>query len=304
VQYILAQTSQRVDDAEDTTAFQNAAGYWHSHWYGFGIVDAEAAVTAARTWENVGAEQTVLAKTGLLNEPIVDDESSILETSVIVEAPTNFVVESVELQLNISSFSRGDLEITLTSPQGTKSVLHAGRRPENSQTAASWTFLTVRHWGEDPNGEWTLTIVDLVKGDVDNCASHNWTIYFADTTELYYDCDLFWDASLCVDGQLDPYNLLDVAEYEEVFNHQSNGLLASEACCACGGGLNTNEVVDQLEQWTLAIYGTDDSVRHPLAPSPAPNAAPGPSSSGLDGASTIFGFTVVFLMSSFVLLLA
>jgi subtilisin-like proprotein convertase family protein len=325
VQYILAQTSQRVDDSEDTTAFQNAAGYWHSHWYGFGIVNAEAAVTAARDWENVGAEQTVLAKTGLLNKPIVDDESTILETSVTVEAPVNFAVESVELQLNISSFSRGDLEIILTSPQGTTSVLHAGRRPENKMED-SWILLTVRHWGENPNGEWTLTVVDLVKGDVDICQSQNWMVNYQGVDLDCSDLDTY---SLCVVGILDLYSQLNFTEYDDIFNHRDNGLLAEEACCACGGGLNTTEVVDdELKQWTLVVYGTDDPVRHPLAPSPAPSPAPGPSSSVLDGAptspapttssspapgpsssvldgaSTIFGLTVVSLMGSFVLLLA
>jgi subtilisin-like proprotein convertase family protein len=317
VQHILAQTSERVDDSGDTTAFQNAAGYWHSNWYGFGIVNAEKAVTAAHDWELVGAEQMLLAETGLLNRPIVDDESTILETSVTVEAPANFVVESVELQLDIISFSRGDLEITLTSPQGTESVLHPGRRPENTQMEDRWKLLTVRNWGEDPNGEWTLTIVDLVPGDVDSCASQNWTF-----VEYFLDCPLLENLTWCADGQLDPTGALSLADYITLFSHQDDGLLAEEACCACGGGLTTSEVVDQLKQWTLTVYGTVQPARHPLAPSPAPSPSsssaldgagqpsspvPSPSSSALDGvgqpSSAIVGLTCVVLMGLVVLLL-
>jgi subtilisin-like proprotein convertase family protein len=266
----------------------------------------------------VGAEQMLLAETGLLNKPILDDESVILETSVTVDAPINFAVESVELLLEISSFSRGHLEITLTSPQGTKSVLHPGRRPENTHMEDRWKLLTVRNWGEDPNGEWTLTIVDLVEGDVDSCQSQNWTVFY---DGLNIDCDLLDAAEICVDGQLDPNNFLNLTEYDEFFTRQDDdGLLAEEACCACGGGLNTSQAVDELKQWTLVVYGTDEPVRHPLAPSPAPSPAPGlapspkpspkpspapgPASSVLQPPSVMFGFPVVLLLGSLVLLLS
>jgi subtilisin family serine protease len=267
VQYILAQTSQRVDDPQDTTAFQNAAGYWHSHWYGFGIVDAEAAVTAARDWVTVGPEQMVLAESGLLNQPIVDDESVFLETSATIKAPANFSTESVELQLDIDSFSRGDLEIILTSPQGTQSILSPGRRPENTQVADRWKLLTVRHWGENPNCEWTLTIVDLVRGDVSDCGSQAWSGTIGDQ---FVDCNYLESMNFCADGQLDPTGALSQEWYNAIFTYKDNGVLAEQACCACGGGMTASQLSDQLKQWTLVVYGTNQTLPSPGGSTPAP----------------------------------
>lgn len=268
VQYILAKTSQRVDDPQDTTAFQNAAGYWHSNWYGFGIVDAAAAVETARKWILVAEEQIVVAETGLLNLPIVDDESVFLDTSVAVTAPANFAAEAVEVQLAIDSFARGHLEIILTSPQGTQSILHPGRRPENTQVEDRWKLLTVRNWGEDPNGEWTLTIVDLKKGDAGDCASQTWS---TDIGNQRVDCNYLEFMGYCQNGQVDPFGLVNPSVYDYIFAYQDEGVLAQQACCACGGGLTADKVSDLLKQWTLVIYGRD---RLESTPSRAPGSPP------------------------------
>ena len=55
---------------------------------------------------------------------------------------------------------RGDFEVTLTSPSNTMSTL-LFRRPfdiVNTKDYFNWPLLSVLHWGEDPRGEWTLTV--------------------------------------------------------------------------------------------------------------------------------------------------
>ena len=284
VQYVLAQTSQRVDDPQDTTAYLNAAGYWHSTWYGFGIVNAEAAVALARNWKLVGQEQMILAETGLLNRPIVDDQSSFLETSVTVEAPASFSLESVELQLDIDSIARGQLEIILTSPQGTRSIVSPGRRPENSQVSDRWKLMTVRNWGENPNGVWKLTIVDLVKGgvaDVDGtaaCVSQPWETYVFGNELI--DCNTLEAKGLCADGQLDPTGFLAADVFAALFTLEVDGVLAEQACCACGGGETPEIVSDQLKQWTLVMYGTGEPVTPPGVPTPTGTTSKAPTGTG------------------------
>lgn len=55
---------------------------------------------------------------------------------------------------------RGDIRISLTSPQGTESVLLPYRNYDfvNEEGYDDWPFMSVHHWGENPVGQWTLTI--------------------------------------------------------------------------------------------------------------------------------------------------
>lgn len=53
---------------------------------------------------------------------------------------------------------RGNLEIQLTSPDGTESVLLTRRSSDYSQDGLDWTFMTLKCWGERPVGQWHLSI--------------------------------------------------------------------------------------------------------------------------------------------------
>ena len=55
---------------------------------------------------------------------------------------------------------RGDLQATITSPSNTVSTL-LFKRPFDIVTTEGyldWPFLSVLHWGENPNGEWTIRL--------------------------------------------------------------------------------------------------------------------------------------------------
>jgi subtilisin-like proprotein convertase family protein len=211
-----------------------------------------------------------------LDLPILDDASVVLTTSLKLTSPSpTFAVESVAVQLDLEYFTRGNLQITLTSPQGTSSVLSPGKRPETTQLATTdrWKLLTVRNWGEKPDGNWTLSIVDLQAGDAGTCASEPWSM----TIGLQVlDCNLIDSIGLCVGGVLDPNTKLTPLLFQQIFGYQDvNGRKATDACCPCGGGLSTAEVRQLLKQWTLVVYGYDkQSVTGrtmTLSPSPAPS---------------------------------
>ena len=53
---------------------------------------------------------------------------------------------------------RGDVEIELTSPAGTRSILLPNRDYDfvNTEGYDNWPFMSVHFWGEDPTGTWTL----------------------------------------------------------------------------------------------------------------------------------------------------
>ena len=73
----------------------------------------------------------------------------------------------VQMSLNVLSTSvdgsTGDIGILLVSPFGTHSVMLGFRRysPSNDENDGyyEWPFMSVMFWGEDPNGEWNLTVI-------------------------------------------------------------------------------------------------------------------------------------------------
>ena len=55
--------------------------------------------------------------------------------------------------------NRGDIQIELTSPQGTTSILLPYRILDSwPGEYYQWPFMSVHFWGEDPTGNWTLTV--------------------------------------------------------------------------------------------------------------------------------------------------
>ncbi|XP_065757520.1 proprotein convertase subtilisin/kexin type 6 isoform X3 [Phocoena phocoena] len=71
-------------------------------------------------------------------------------------------LEHVVARITISHPRRGDLQIHLISPSGTKSQLLAKRLLDHSNEGfTNWEFMTVHCWGEKAEGEWTLEIQDM-----------------------------------------------------------------------------------------------------------------------------------------------
>lgn len=309
VQHILATTSRVVDDDPlDTTARVNEAGVWHSEWYGFGIVDAGTAVETAKTWSLVGPEEMIMAESGKINLPLSDGPSTPVVTSLTLAtdvSAANFVVDSVAVYLALDHSSRGHLQISLVSPQGTESVLLPGQRPENSQLADDerWKLLTLRSWGESGIGDWTLSIVDTVDGDAGDCVSLSWDL---PSNGNEFQCFDLARADLCRDGVLDPFNRTTPEQYESIFGTRYDGLLASEACCECGGGKPADAVVDRLREWRLVAYGqteTGNDVTLPpsMGDNPSSSSPPtgddGAGAGALSGISTRWEFVNVLCMT-------
>jgi len=179
-QGLLAQSSRIVDnDEQDDTQTVSGGGQWHSNWYGFGVVDAKAAVEAALTWEPYSEELQAIGISPQENKALSSSPESPPDVFSIDLAPTadgypdDFVAESTVVLLDLSHYSRGDLEVELVSPSQTKSVLVPGKRPENTQLEGDerWKLMTLKNWGEDPTGTWRLKIRDLVDNNENEGAS-------------------------------------------------------------------------------------------------------------------------------------
>jgi subtilisin-like proprotein convertase family protein len=186
VQGILAATSQNVyNDDEDDTITINPKNYWHSNWYGFGIIDAKAAVEAALDWQLVGEELQAVGISTEENAILADTNNNEFTSKITLDPeddnyPEDFIAESTVVLLDLSHYNRGDLEIELVSPSGTSSILNPGKRPESSQLKEDerWKLMTLKNWGEDPTGKWKLKIRDLVDRDqgVDQNVFRDWKL--------------------------------------------------------------------------------------------------------------------------------
>lgn len=256
VQGVLASTSRQIQP-NDPSWSTNAAGFHHSYLYGFGLIDASAAVKASETWQSYSAEIHIPAQSGSVDLTIADYPGNPVVSTVTVVANATFVTESAIVYLDLSHPSRGDLEISLTSPAGTVSILSPGRRPENSQVEERWKLMTVRNWGESASGQWTLQIADKRKGDVSSCVDlANWTI-----PSLTLDCSIVNQLGWCVNGTQSSlfsqkFPLLTISDPSLA---DGSGQTPADACCACGGGVSASTIKDLFRSWRLDVYGHDQT---------------------------------------------
>ena len=184
VKYILAKTAKKTDASRvgvttsglisgtpvtlDQGWVRNAAGYWFSNWYGFGTVDAAAAVSEAKTYVNyLPTMQTASANMNFSSTENVPQYSTAGSTLNFTMAPSFTKVEHAMVILNLND-SPGLLcnQIELTSPSGTKSILmHALNGYSNNgvpqQSITNSRILSNAFYGESTAGTWRLKFYDF-----------------------------------------------------------------------------------------------------------------------------------------------
>ncbi len=205
VQEILAYSARRIGADWSNWEF-NGAQNWNGgglhfdgglHQYGFGLVDATAAVRLAETW---GSAHTVanLQELSFSRAPnLAIPDNNVLGISDTVVVSQHMEIERIDATLNITHTFIGDLTIALVSPSGIWSWLMyrpaQGDLPlsayGSSQNNVNFTFNTVASWGEDSAGGWTLRVFDNSGGDFGTLNS--WSLNFigkpasADDTYVY-----------------------------------------------------------------------------------------------------------------------
>lgn len=172
VMHILVHSARQVDPS--SAGWQtNGAGHSFHHDYGHGMVDAAAAVSLARTWTTVQALAAPIALGKTVNQAIPDNGGGSISSTLSVT--DNLRIESVEILFNATHTYRGDLEILLTSPSGSTSVL-ATRHSDNNDNYSNWTFSSRVHWDEWSEGDWTLTVTDRAGADLGTLLNWGLTI--------------------------------------------------------------------------------------------------------------------------------
>lgn len=169
---------------------ENAAGYAHNNLYGFGRVDAGAAVALARTYSSSLPEQVMTNWTALgsqaaeapLTTEVPDNnaEGAVLTLEVtddITVEGVQFAFDVANAELRSDSFPSQttagiDLAIEVTSPSGTKSVLLSSKQAiadpsidfatgyNEGYILKNSVFLSNAFYGESAQGVWTIRLVD------------------------------------------------------------------------------------------------------------------------------------------------
>ncbi|NWD49213.1 S8 family serine peptidase [Pseudomonas gingeri] len=182
VQQILALSAHKINDPS-TQWSDNAAHNWNgggmhtSNDYGFGEVDARAAVRLAEAWmtQSTGANEYVYsASSGVLGKSVA--AGGTVSSSIAMNAGLN--VEHVEIDFDAQVGRLGDLTLKLISPDGTQSILlnRQGKVPDGMAGASAtdmgstqsgsfkYTFMSTHDFGERSAGNWTLQVTDAVSG--------------------------------------------------------------------------------------------------------------------------------------------
>ena len=160
--------------------------YNFNHEYGFGVVDAKAAVDLAKGWYGLPPLRNSSAGSNRLNAripdpPATDDPATVppVLSAVTLNTPIEFT-EFVEITVSLRHESFRDLKIELVSPSGAVSRLvkefeifaDNDESIDRVRMNGSFRFGSARHLGEDPNGVWQLRVTDRIP-------------YFGGTLELW-----------------------------------------------------------------------------------------------------------------------
>jgi subtilisin-like proprotein convertase family protein len=167
------------NDSGDSDWARNGAGFWFNHKYGAGLINASDAVRLAKNWSKLGTMTSVSVALSSLPATIRDNNASGLVKYFDTRSLSALRVEHATITTDISHPSRGELEIQLTSPDGTTSRLAEKHTSYAADPAdyPDWTFSTVHNWGEDSRGLWKLKIADRVSGNTGTLNSATLKLY-------------------------------------------------------------------------------------------------------------------------------
>ncbi|XP_076465888.1 furin-like protease kpc-1 isoform X3 [Babylonia areolata] len=162
MQHIVVETA-KPDNLKAPDWVINGVGKNVSHSFGFGLMDASAMVSMARNWTTVPDQHICEIRSLDHNSRIVPINGKIMVPLYTdgCEGTVNHVkyLEHVQARITMSSSRRGEIQISLTSPSLTRSVLLAKRTRDTSREGFNnWAFMTTHNWGEPAKGQWVLEI--------------------------------------------------------------------------------------------------------------------------------------------------
>jgi subtilisin family serine protease len=226
INYIAASTATQVDpenepvvltigDAEWTAHagwVENAAGFSFNNLYGFGRVDAGAAVAMAKEGVDLGEWVESEWIPAAIETPVAIPDNSAEGVSQTIAVEDDVTIETMQLKVTIAnpemaysymdpdengmsyaSMAGSDIAIEVTSPAGTRNVVIASRNGLviSAQGAPSLGYVmyetelkTNAFYGESAAGEWTVKVLDTA---ADSFQVQNGGSWFYDGPTTFYN---------------------------------------------------------------------------------------------------------------------
>ena len=176
VKLILAASARKNDTSNSgwrtgASKYGASGRYNFNHEYGFGVVDAKAAVGLADGWENLPPfiETDPVEATPDLSIPDATTTPGATQTSTVRIGTEVEFIEFVEVTADFDAPAFRDLQVELVSPSSAVSTLAVpwpalDRDGNTFGIEADFRFGSARHLGEDPAGTWMLRVTDHLRG--------------------------------------------------------------------------------------------------------------------------------------------
>ncbi len=234
IQEILAYSASKppgffANDQTNHATNWNGGGLTVSHDYGFGLVDAHAAVRLAETWTQQSTFSNIATQLSYIDDPtpnlaIPDGTGASLSRSIAVtdSHDAHIVIDRVEISLDITHPWIGDLIVTLSHNDQTMSTLisrpgvSASSTYGSSQDNIKFVTDSVQFWGEEAGGTWTLKVTDAAGGDVGTLNS--WSLNFIGDPASANDTYIYTDWFSSVAGEPGRATLNDTDGGYDTFN--------------------------------------------------------------------------------------
>ncbi|XP_037816406.1 furin-like protease 1 isoform X2 [Lucilia sericata] len=187
LQHIVVRTAKPAN-LIDPNWSKNGVGRRVSHSFGYGLMDASAMVRLARNWKTVPEQQRCEINAPHVDKVIPPKGHITLQLSVKNCLNINFL-EHVQAKITLTSQRRGDIQLNLISPAGTKVTLLTPRVHDTSHSGFNqWPFMSVHTWGESPHGNWQLEIHNEGRY-MGHALLREWSLIFYGTTQPIYPND-------------------------------------------------------------------------------------------------------------------
>lgn len=167
----------------------NGGGMHFSNDYGFGLVDARAAVMLAASWSfaspKAGTSRNETDATGRTAGSWDVGGGNVQTIEITIGSHQS--VEAMTLDLSdLVSNAANQLSVDLISPSGTVSHLLAGNGTDGATIDAGWRLMSRAFRGEDAYGVWSVVITSADGADVGSLSSVTLRAFGAESGAAYF----------------------------------------------------------------------------------------------------------------------
>jgi len=175
VKWLIANTATKVDP-KNLSWVQNAAGLWHSIDYGYGKINTKKMIElcSSKYFKPLGTLQRASVNVDNIDKVIPDNNTTISQN---ISFTQDLQIEWVGVTIDTDHPFAGDLEISLVSPSGTRTILIQPTELHYAAYNGGFRFSSVAFIDERSQGVWKVELIDRLAGDSGVLKNINLEVY-------------------------------------------------------------------------------------------------------------------------------